>query len=324
MLISRANWAKNCAVWEDLRDERRADRHTPATTVRPLAYEHMAMTSRTAHQTSHPSARLLLADELSGFAGARVRRGSDEPVGDTVSLEIGGSQLRFYWGRAHELGTSAYWMEQTRLRGAQCSYALGDTLAQEVAACLLGGHGVPADIGLAAYYALRDDGLLDPPVQSADEYEARLRVPLCVPGRARRVRYRFARQRAERLAGSLAIVESSTPPKDALALRDWLTSLPGVGPKTASWIVRNRSASDDVAIIDVHVHRAGVAAGFFSTSWRLPRDYAVFEEAFCAVARLAGVSAPALDACMWDQMQQLGRAQYLLLGQPEKSRRALG
>jgi N-glycosylase/DNA lyase len=273
------------------------------------------MTSRTAHSTSPTPARRLLADELSGFAGARVLRGTDEPLGATVNLDIAGSELHFYWGHAHELGTAAYWMEQTRLRETPRSYALGDTLAEEIAACLLGGHGVPADIGLAAYHALRDEGLLESPARSAQEYEARLGVPLSVPGRQHRVRYRFARQRAERLAGSLAIVDASTPPEDALALRDWLVGLPGVGPKTASWIVRNRYASDEVAIIDVHVHRAGVAAGFFSRSWRLPRDYLIFEAAFCAVARLASVSAAALDACMWDQMQQIGRARKLLLGE---------
>lgn len=273
------------------------------------------MTSRTVHSTPHLPARSLLTEELSGFANARVLR-ADEPLGDIVDLDVAGSELRFYWGHAHELGTAAYWMEQTRLRETPRSYALGETLAQEVAACLLGGHGVPADIGLAAYHALRKEGLLEPPARSAQEYEARLGVPLRVSGRARPVRYRFARQRAERLAGSLAILDRSRPPEDALALRDWLIGLPGVGPKTASWIVRNRFASEEVAIIDVHVHRAGVAAGFFSPTWRLPRDYAIFERAFCTVARRAGVSAAALDACMWDQMQQLGHARKLLIGEP--------
>lgn len=35
-----------------------------------------------------------------------------------------------------------------------------------------------------------------------------------------------------------------------------------IGPKTASWIVRNYRKSDCVAIIDIHIHRAGLLAGF--------------------------------------------------------------
>jgi N-glycosylase/DNA lyase len=257
--------------------------------------------------------RTLLAEEVAGFETAQVRRSSPEPVGRHVDLTIDAWDLRFYWGFAHELGTAAYWVEQTRLRDTPESYALGATLAEEVAACLLGGHGIPADIGLAAYRAVRDAGLLDAPADT-DVYEAVLATPLRVPGRDRAVRYRFARQRARRLAESLAVLDRAVPPADPLALRSWLMNLPGVGPKTASWIVRNRSASDEIAIIDVHVHRAGIAAGFFSASWLLPRDYAIFEAAFCRVAALGGVSAAALDACVWDQMQRLGRAQRLLLG----------
>ena len=46
-----------------------------------------------------------------------------------------------------------------------------------------------------------------------------------------------------------------------VALRDWLLAIPGIGPKTASWIVRNRTGSSAVAIIDVHILRAGTSAG---------------------------------------------------------------
>ena len=198
------------------------------------------------------------------------------------------------------------------MRGAPETYALGDTLAEEVTACLLGGHGIPADIGLAAFRVIRDSGLLDCE-PDADALETVLSVPLQISGRDRPVRYRFARQRAQRISASLRVLGATTPPADPLQLRSWLLELPGIGPKTASWIVRNRTACDEVAIIDIHVHRAGLSAGFFCPSWRLPRDYFLFETAFCRVAALGHVSAAALDACVWDQMQRLGRAQRLLL-----------
>jgi len=260
----------------------------------------------------------LAGKEHAGSARARVVDGSDgahgpEPVGEQADLWVGDEVLRFLWGQPWELGTAAYWAEQTRRRAPVTSYALGDNLAEEVAACLLGGYGVPAAVGLAAFRATRDAGLLDG-VPSAAALEALLRTPLHVAGRPRSVRYRFAAQRAHRLADALATLHASEPPNEPLQLRDWLLRLPGVGPKTASWIVRNHCGCQHVAIVDVHVHRAGLTAGFFDADWRLPRDYGRFELAFCEVAWLAGVSAAALDACIWDQLQALGPAAALLLG----------
>jgi N-glycosylase/DNA lyase len=236
-----------------------------------------------------------------------------EPRGETVEIVVDGERLRFVWGEIHELGTAAYWVEQTRRFDVPPSYRLGETLAEEVAACILGGHGIPAEVGLAAFASLRAAGLLRPPGDPT-AIEARLREPLLIAGRSRPVRYRFAAQRAARVSAALVILDSVPTPSEPLALREFLLAFPGVGPKTASWIVRNWTGCDGVAIIDVHVQRAGIAAGFFSPRWRLPRDYPRFDDAFCTVAHLGGVTTAALDACMWHQMQALGRAQPLLLG----------
>jgi N-glycosylase/DNA lyase len=245
-------------------------------------------------------------------AGTRVYADAPEPTGEIV-LSVGEEQLLFAWGEPHHLGTCAYWVEQTRRRAAGASFALGETLAEEVAACMLGGHGIPAEVGLAAYEAVRGQELLDR-VPTAVEIEAVLAAPLRVRGRQRPARYRFARQRSVRLAAALRVLAESEPPTTALELRGWLMLLPGVGPKTASWIVRNHCGSDEVAIIDIHVRRAGVRAGFFSSKWQLPRDYGLFESAFCKVAGLGRVRPSRLDACVWDQMRALGRAQLLMLG----------
>jgi len=280
--------------------------------------------TETSHQQPTPArprpvqlAAALASEEAAGFVSAQLldqRRGARaaEPLGERVELRVGDELLPFAWGQPWELGTAAYWAEQTRRRPTPATYALGASLAEEVAACILGGYGIPAAVGLAAYEALRDAGLLIG-CPSAPALEAVLRHPLTVHGRARPVRYRFARQRAERLSAALAVLRASDPPCNPVLLRDWLTRLPGIGPKTASWVVRNHCSCDEVAIVDIHVQRAGVAAGFFASRWRLPADYHRFERAFCQVASLAGVSAAALDACMWHQMQSLGRAQALFL-----------
>lgn len=235
-----------------------------------------------------------------------------EPRGEMVDIVVDGERLRFAWGDIHELGTAAYWIEQTRRFAAPPNYRLGETLAEEVAACILGGHGIPAEIGLAAFASLREARLLCPP-GDPERIAARLREPLRVGGRSRPVHYRFASQRAARVSAALVILGAHPAPEEPLALRDFLLTFPGIGPKTASWVVRNWTGCDGVAIIDVHVQRAGVAAGFFSPHWRLPRDYARFEQAFSAVAHIGGVNTAALDACMWDQMKALGRARMVLL-----------
>ena len=49
-------------------------------------------------------------------------------------------------------------------------------------------------------------------------------------------------------------------PQEPLSLREFLLQLHGIGYKTASWIVRNFTGSDDVAIVDIHLRRAGVIA----------------------------------------------------------------
>lgn len=249
-----------------------------------------------------------MRSELSPLEGART----PTDLADVVELVVGDRRLTFRWGQIHQLGTAAYWIDQTVRLGEPTSYRLGRTLAEEVAACILGGHGIPAVVGLAAFERLRDHGLLSPP-GDRDAIHAAMHEPLGVPGRVRPIKYRFATQRADRVASALSRLYDHEAPEEPHDLREFLLGFAGVGPKTASWIVRNWTGSDAVAIIDIHVQRAGVAAGFFLAEWQLPRDYAHFERAFCSIARLGGVSPAALDACIWDQMQALGRAQSVML-----------
>jgi N-glycosylase/DNA lyase len=257
---------------------------------------------------------------------AQLRRGRGTTVKQTLGeasdlgqepliyLHIDDEILVFSWGKPHQLGTACYWVEQTRHAPRTANYRLGCSLYEEVAACLLGGHGVRAAVGLAAFEAVRAEGLLQEGASpSRNEIEAVLRRPLEGLGQ-RPIRYRFAQQRAARLEGSLKILARGSAPTDPLALRDWLLELPGIGPKTAAWITRNHTGTDDVAIIDIHLRRAGLAAGFFLPRWRLPRDYSRFELAFVSIARLGGVSAAALDAYIWDELQYLGDAGSAVLG----------
>jgi hypothetical protein len=176
-----------------------------------------------------------------------------------------------------------------------------------MAACVLGGFGMPYEMGLSAYQIVRDEGLLsagNPP--PARVVEAVLRRPLLVGDSYRR--YRFPRQRANRLVAALAFLRQGLPSSDPIEIRDWLLQAPGVGPKTASWIVRNHYGSDSVAVLDVHVIRSGVAAGVFDPTWRPGKHYGVMEQLFLAWADYGHVSAADLDAVIWAEQAAAARS----------------
>ncbi|RRH96905.1 hypothetical protein EH240_21680 [Mesorhizobium tamadayense] len=56
------------------------------------------------------------------------------------------------WGRFEDVFTPAFWAAQAWMdpSHADGNFSLGRSLAEELAACLLGGHGAPAEVGLAA------------------------------------------------------------------------------------------------------------------------------------------------------------------------------
>jgi N-glycosylase/DNA lyase len=210
-----------------------------------------------------------------------------------------------HWGHCWQVGTPAYWVALTTAARQEdhpdlrlTRHRLGATLAEEIAACLLGGHGMPHQVGLAAFEAVRDAGLLSRPSDSA-EIEAVLRTPLRADGRL--LRYRFPAQRARYLSIALQRLMDERPPSAPRRLRDWLLNLPGVGPKTAAWIVRNHLDSDEVAIIDIHLLRAGVDAAIFDPDWRPPRDYHQLETMFLAWAAQGQVRPADLDAVIWSE-----------------------
>jgi len=211
-----------------------------------------------------------------------------------------------FWGRADELFTPSFWKYQSQIMGHRRQYLdheLGRCLAEEVAACLLGGYGIPAELGLAAFERLRDAKLLEGR-PSAAELEAELRKDFKVANRRRK--YRFAKQKSVYLAGALCSIASDKPPEEPHQLRLYLTSLKGVGPKTASWVVRNHCASDQVAILDVHIMRAGIRIGLFSQDADPSKQYYQLEERFLSFCDAIEEPASRMDAIMWDFMRRIG------------------
>jgi|SRR5882724_3496617 len=218
------------------------------------------------------------------------------------------------WGHYYATFTPSFWASLAwlnQVEGQSPDHRIGKTLAEEITACLLGGYGIPAEIGLAAFRRLKEEGLLrGTPVAQARLCEA-LSAPLVVHGR--QVRYRFAPQRSKYVSAALIKLAEVDPPVDDLAFRQWLLDFQGVGPKTASWITRNWLNSEKVAIIDIHIHRAGLLIGLFNKDESPARHYFEMEEKFLAFARNIGVRASLLDALIWRQMKDAGSMIFRLL-----------
>lgn len=213
------------------------------------------------------------------------------------------------WGAFEHPLTPAFWVAQAWMTGKPSAngFQLGRSLEEEVVYCILGGYGIPAEVGLAA--AKKVCGAL-PDLSDQANRRSRLQEllmrPLQIAGRS--VKYRFAAQRAEYLARALSML--SCIEEGALsdvALRNTLLGLPGVGPKTASWIVRNRRASNEVAILDVHIVRACRIMGIFPHAADPARVYFELERRFLEFCRATGSAASSMDAVMWSTMRALSQ-----------------
>jgi thermostable 8-oxoguanine DNA glycosylase len=207
------------------------------------------------------------------------------------------------WGEYTSFYTPAFWRTQVWFRelSGDGSFALGRDLFEESVVCLLGGFGFRAELGLAAFERLRNRRLLNPDV-SIEVLEAALSDPLDIMGKL--IRYRFPRQKAKYLHSLIAAFQQTDPSVlSDLELRNWVMSIPGVGYKTASWIVRNARASDEVAILDIHIVRACRHMGLFNTELTPERDYLGMERLFLNFAQALNVSAALLDATMWETVR---------------------
>jgi thermostable 8-oxoguanine DNA glycosylase len=140
----------------------------------------------------------------------------------------------------------------------------------------------------------------DPP--SEEQLQAWLAEPMSLDGR--KLRYRFATQKARYLASAFRKLSEEPAPNTGRSLRDWLTGIQGVGYKTASWIARNWLDADDVAILDIHLLRAGVLAGFLDHTLTVERHYLEIEGQFLSFSHALGVRPSELDAVIWLEMAQ--------------------
>jgi thermostable 8-oxoguanine DNA glycosylase len=243
-----------------------------------------------------------MAQEALGLISGKVR---------SLLLPAATEQLvsNVCWGHVDELFTPAYWAVQAWLDSETRKYSafrLGNTLKEEVCACLLGGYGIPAEVGLAAYEAIKNEDLLSEVCPSETSIRSVLSLPLEVGGRL--IRYRFAAQKASYLAEALRILSQNQLDVGCHRhFRNWLKeNLPGVGWKTASWITRNFLDSDEVAILDIHILRAGRYVGLYDPGDSVDKCYLEMEERFLEFARALQIRPAVLDTLIWSQMKESG------------------
>jgi N-glycosylase/DNA lyase len=205
--------------------------------------------------------------------------------------------VSFRWGDEFDPGTAGYWIRRLEWVPPP-RIERQASLVEDVTFCLLGGYRIPYELNQAAYSRLLDLNLVGS--RCAERLEDVLSTPFSRPGTGRTMRYPFPRQRAHRLVDAASQMQQLVRARhEPAGLRSALQQIRGIGPKTSAWIVRNHCGADSVGIIDVHISRVGLWAGFFHESWTPRKDYATLEACFLAVARLGGVAAGALDHRMW-------------------------
>ncbi len=201
------------------------------------------------------------------------------------------------------LYTNAFWKLQYELykNTLKKEVTKSRDILEEIVSCLLGGYGFKAELGWKAFQRLKSKRI----IRKGVRYEtvlAALSEPFMMNNRL--VYYRFPAQKSKYIYKLLNRQDlNSIPLDDALSLRNWLLSVEGIGPKTASWITRNYTGTNNVAIIDVHIYRAGLLTGFIQKEMNVQRDYFKIEKCFIDYCKSIDTQPAIMDLIMWQNMK---------------------
>jgi N-glycosylase/DNA lyase len=180
--------------------------------------------------------------------------------------------------------------------------------------CLLGGHGVTYELARSAAGVLAARGVFGDSSRHGPRLERWLSDLLSRPwyeprrldGRGRRYRYPRRKAALLRRADDWLLAYAPSGLRGALdgidderTRRNWLCECPGVGPKTASWLLRNIGLGDGLAIIDIHLLRALESTGRAGTAV-LPSGYDELEQAFLRWSDDLGAPPAAFDLFLWE------------------------
>ena len=184
-------------------------------------------------------------------------------------------------------------------------------IEDELLFCLLGGFGITYEHGRSACNTIRQLRPFSDEWNDEDLFEAMLAALMRPQFEPRRTdgsfrRYRFPRQKATVIMKARKWVQSQGRLEEHLLQlgsakdrRRLLSECPGVGFKTASWVLRNLGLGDELAIIDIHVLPALVDAKRIPDGIQIPKDYEMAEEAFIAWCDELDAPSAAFDLFVW-------------------------
>lgn len=227
------------------------------------------------------------------------------------------------WGRMESIFTPAFWFSQVLMHHAKKDnfvYKIGNNLEEEIVVCLLGGFGIKEELCLASFKALRQHKVIENIEQiSIDEIKDILLNKVQINNK--HVKYRYYNKKSEYIYNALIKLKKDNfeiKSFSDIELRNYLTTFQGIGLKTASWIVRNYLNSDNVAILDIHIYRAGVLTGFFDINDSIEKNYLLMEKKFLKFAKAINVKASELDVLIWSKIRILNYMVIELVNEKKK------
>jgi len=208
------------------------------------------------------------------------------------------------WGHFTQLYTPAFWKLQYKLSecaSQETSHKLASNIIEEIIMCILGGYGIPSEMGIIAFDRLKERGIISTKANFQDILDA-LSSPFEFEG-GKKVSYRFYNQKSKYIHRFLCRNDLDCIPEfNDILLRNWLLSVDGIGLKTASWVTRNWLHSNNVAILDIHILRAGKLTGFFESD--ILSDYLKLEKQYLEFCKAIDVQAANMDAIIWNFMKK--------------------
>lgn len=190
---------------------------------------------------------------------------------------------------------------------------------------ILGGFGITYEQNISGLRVLKSKGFIDSNLyrtqQKASETAIRLKVELNTPQFEPRTkaggfrRYRFIETKPTVISAAgfwlwneccWQLPEKIYSFQDSKA-RLWLCSCPGVGMKSASWLLRNIGLNDDCAVFDVHIMRFLNRIGISVPEALTVNSYLKLEETLRIICQKIGATLGAMDYLLW----VLGRNGFL-------------
>ena len=184
-------------------------------------------------------------------------------------------------------------------------------IESELLFCLMGGFGITYEHGRSAAEIIWQLRPFSEEWEDHDLLEAAsdaLMQPQFAPAKADGAlrRYRFPLKKASTIVKARNWLRSNDPLHQRLLVisscrerRRFLSDCPGIGLKTASWLLRNLGMGAELATIDIHVLRALTEAGRVPDDIQMPRDYELVEEAFLGWCHELDASPAAFDLFVW-------------------------